>query len=257
MADDDTKKPHTNADDDDEKPGFSEEDEEPKTSVETVDAKKAQRESPVGDFPGSSSPSSQPPSKKTEAAKAPDDEEEDEDEDEKVAAKDGADGADGADDEDDNDDDDDDDDEDEDEDDEEVAVRPTPARSDPPPPKKKPAQDHGHGAHDDHGFAHLVSVQLLGGILAVLLVLTVVTVAAAKVDLGAQLNLIVAMIIATVKAGLVVTFFMHLLWDKKFNTLVFLSSVFFMVLFMSIAMTDRREYQHLIEEREAAQAALK
>ena len=56
---------------------------------------------------------------------------------------------------------------------------------------------------------------------------------------------------------LVVTFFMHLLWDKRFNTLVFLSSIFFMVLFLSIAMTDRREYQHLIEAREAAQAAQK
>jgi cytochrome c oxidase subunit 4 len=237
MADDDTKKP--DIDDDDEKPGFSEEDEEPKTSVETVDAKKARRES---------EPGSSPEAIAAQAKSGDDDDEDDDDDDDdqpKAKAEDddsdgnARDSADGEDDE-----------------EEEVAAKPSPARSDPPPAKKQP-EDHGHGAHDEHGFGHVVSIPLLGGILGVLLVLTIVTVAASKIDLGAQLNLIVALIIATVKAGLVVTFFMHLLWDKRFNTLVFLSSIFFMVLFLSIAMTDRREYQHLIEAREAAQAAQK
>jgi cytochrome c oxidase subunit IV len=247
MADDDTKKPDID-DDEAEKPGFSDEDDEPKTSVETVDGKKAQRESQP-----SSDRSPEAIAAKAKSGDDEDDEDEDEDDDDdedEAKAKDP-------------DDDDDADDgdgkardsEDDEDDDDEVAAKPSPARSDPPPPKK-PSDDHGHGAHD-HGFGHVVSIPLLGGILGTLLVLTVVTVLASKVDLGAQLNLVVALIIATVKAALVVTFFMHLLWDKRFNTLVFLSSIFFMVLFLAIAMTDRREYQHLIEAREAAQAAQK
>jgi cytochrome c oxidase subunit 4 len=238
MADDDTKKPDID-DDEDEKPGFSEEDDEPKTSVETVDAKKAQRESQPGPSPEEVAAQAKSGDDDDDAKASDQDDDDDDDGDGKAR--------DSEDDEDDDDDDD--------GDEEEVAAKPSPARSEPPPAKKH--DDHAHGAHDDHGFGHVVSIPLLAGVLGTLLVLTIVTVVASKVDLGAQLNLVVALIIATVKAGLVVTFFMHLLWDKRFNTLVFLSSIFFMVLFLSIAMTDRGEYQHLIEAREAAQAAQK
>ncbi len=102
---------------------------------------------------------------------------------------------------------------------------------------------HGHVAYADEEIAHTTPVALLGGILAALLVLTVVTVAATYVDLGSAGNLTVAMIIATIKATLVVTFFMHLKWDKLFNTVVFTSSLLFVILFLSLAITDRSEYQ--------------
>lgn len=128
-----------------------------------------------------------------------------------------------------------------------------PARSTPPTAGIQHAAP-AHGPDEHHGFAHVVSVQLLGGVLAALLVLTIVTVAVTKIDLGGEWNLVVAMVIATVKAGLVVTFFMHLLWDKKFNLLVFMSGVLFVILFIAIALTDRKEYQPLIDQREAAQA---
>ena len=66
---------------------------------------------------------------------------------------------------------------------------------------------------------------------------------------------VVAMVIATAKASLVVTFFMHLAWDKKFNLVVFLTSVLFLILFLSMALTDRKEYQHFIDQKtEATQA---
>jgi cytochrome c oxidase subunit IV len=163
-------------------------------------------------------------------------------------------------DDDDSDDDDSDEDEDEDEDEEEEAPE-AEAKSESVPPKKidggsrAPAPAAAHAtAHDDHGFGHLISVKLLGAVLASLLVLTYVTFAVSKIDLGAQWNLLVAMVIATIKAGLVVTFFMHMLWDKKFNLLVFLSSVLFLILFLSFTLTDRREYQNLIDQREAAAA---
>ena len=102
-------------------------------------------------------------------------------------------------------------------------------------------------AHDDHGLAHTTPVKLLAGVLAVLMVLTIITVAVTKIDLGGQGNLVVAMVIATVKAALVVTYFMHLRWDKKFHLILFLTSVLFLILFMSISLTDRSEYDKDIE----------
>ena len=120
---------------------------------------------------------------------------------------------------------------------------------------------HGHGeAHadgHDHGLAHTTPVSLLFGILAALLVLTVATVSVTSIDLGAQGNLVVAMIIATIKAALVCTFFMHLLWDKKFHAVLFLTSVLFLILFLSMATTDRGEYQHLVDEYRAQQLQTK
>jgi len=62
------------------------------------------------------------------------------------------------------------------------------------------------------------------------------------------------MVIATIKAGLVVTFFMHLLWDKKFHLILFLTSVLFLILFMSLSINDRSEYEQDIETYRAAQA---
>lgn len=131
------------------------------------------------------------------------------------------------------------------------AAHGTPAKSD------GHGHDHSHGAHDDHGLAHTTPVSLLIGILAALMFLTILTVAVTKIDLGSQGNLIVAMVIATIKAGLVVTFFMHLLWDKKFHLILFLTSVLFLILFMSLSINDRSEYEKDIEFYRAAQVQAK
>jgi cytochrome c oxidase subunit 4 len=114
---------------------------------------------------------------------------------------------------------------------------------------------HGDG-HEDHGLAHTTPVWLLVTILGILLVLTVLTVSVTSFDLGAQGNLIVAMIIATIKATLVVLFFMHLFWDKKFHLILFLTSVLFLILFLSLTVNDRGEYEKDIEAFRAAQAQL-
>ncbi len=119
------------------------------------------------------------------------------------------------------------------------------------------AHAHGDGDGHDHGLAHTTPVSLLFIILGILLFLTVATVAVTSIDLGAQGNLIVAMVIATVKAALVCTFFMHLLWDKKFNTILFLTSVLFLILFLSMATTDRSEYQRDVDTYRAIQIAPK
>lgn len=112
-----------------------------------------------------------------------------------------------------------------------------------------------HGGDSDHGFAHEVSVQLLAAVLGALVVLTVITVAVTRIDLGGQWNLVVALVIATVKATLVVAFFMHLLWDKKFNLLVLMSGLAFVLLFLGGTLTDRAEYQPDIDRLEKVRAA--
>ena len=119
------------------------------------------------------------------------------------------------------------------------------------------AGDHDHAAGDGHGLAHTMPIPLLFGVLGALLVLTIATVSVTSFDLGAQGNLIVAMVIATVKAALVCVFFMHLLWDKKFNAVLFLTSVLFLILFLSMTTTDRGEYQHLVDEYRAQQLEVK
>lgn len=128
----------------------------------------------------------------------------------------------------------------------------------PDEPTKDEAHDHAHAdghGHDDHGhgLAHTMPLPLLFGVLGALLALTVATVAVTSIDLGAQGNLIVAMIIATVKAALVCVFFMHLLWDKKFNALLFLTSVLLLILFLALTTNDRGEYQHAVDEYRALQ----
>jgi len=95
-------------------------------------------------------------------------------------------------------------------------------------------------AHDDVG--HVVSIRILFGVLGVLLVLTVLTVAVTYVDLG-EYNVLVAMLIAVVKAGFVALYFMHLRWDRPFNAIVLLSALFLVSLFIFLSLLDSVQYQ--------------
>jgi cytochrome c oxidase subunit IV len=112
-----------------------------------------------------------------------------------------------------------------------------------------PESGHGRSA-DHHGdeIAHVMPVRLLIGVWAALMVLTVVTVTVTSIDLGSRFNLIIAMAIATLKAGLVVTYFMHLRWDRPFHTLIFLGSLLFVSLFISMTLFDKSEYEADITE---------
>lgn len=120
---------------------------------------------------------------------------------------------------------------------------------------------HGHGghadAHDDEHFAHTLPMKMLLGVLGALVILTVLTVAVTSIDLGSQGNFIIAMIIATIKAALVMGYFMHLVWDSKFNVFAFLSSFLFVLLFLSMTLLDRGEYQSGIDTFEADQKTQK
>jgi cytochrome c oxidase subunit 4 len=95
---------------------------------------------------------------------------------------------------------------------------------------------------------HIVPVWLLAAVLAVLLILTWLTVGATKFEFGSQGNLLIALVIATIKGTLVALYFMHLRWDRPFNALVFLSSLFFVALFIWFSSMDTREYQASITD---------
>jgi len=111
---------------------------------------------------------------------------------------------------------------------------------------------HGAPASDEHGhsteISHVTPVRMLVSVWGALMVLTVITVGVTVVDLGSQTNLLVAMAIATIKAGLVVTYFMHLRWDRPFHTLIFLGSLLFVSLFISMTLLDKSEYEGDIQE---------
>ena len=102
------------------------------------------------------------------------------------------------------------------------------------------------------GLAHVVSVRVLLTVFALLMVLTVLTVSATRVDLG-DWNLVIAMGIATAKAGLVALYFMHLRYDHPFNALVFVAALVFLTLFISLALLDTLEYQPAIESWQESQ----
>jgi len=102
-------------------------------------------------------------------------------------------------------------------------------------------------AHDSgHGLAHVMPIPILLAVFVALLILTAITVAVAGFDFGA-LNLWVAMGVATVKASLVVAYFMHLRYDHPFNAVVFIAALVFVALFLGITLLDTVQYQPDIE----------
>jgi cytochrome c oxidase subunit IV len=111
-----------------------------------------------------------------------------------------------------------------------------------------------HGHHGDE-IAHSVPLWQLFAVWGALMVFTVLTVYVAGLGLGSRLSFSLAMIIATIKAGLVMAIFMHLWWDKRLNVLAFLGSFLFVVLFIGMALTDKSEYAPDLQKKAEADAA--
>jgi cytochrome c oxidase subunit 4 len=115
------------------------------------------------------------------------------------------------------------------------------------------ASAHGDGHHHapDH-VPHVTPLSVYMKTFGALVALTIITVAASRVHLGSAVNLAVALIIATIKASVVAAMFMHLAFDHKFHTIIFVSSVVFLGVFVSFTMFDteaRGEADHLEKNR--------
>jgi len=104
--------------------------------------------------------------------------------------------------------------------------------------------------HESDSHVHIVSPKVLLGVWGALMVLTVLTVSVTFVDLG-KMNLMVAMLIATVKATLVALYFMHLRWDRPFNGVVFLIAIVTVFLFITVVLLDTQQYQPTLDGGQA------
>ena len=88
---------------------------------------------------------------------------------------------------------------------------------------------------------HIASPKLYILIFIALMVLTFTTVYAATVDLNehvAGLNVIVALVIATCKAILVILFFMHAYYSSKRTKLIIISGFFWLAIMLFLTLSD-------------------
>ncbi|WP_245678142.1 cytochrome C oxidase subunit IV family protein [Chondromyces crocatus] len=83
----------------------------------------------------------------------------------------------------------------------------------------------------------MIPLKMYIGTWLALLVFTVITVGASYIDFG-DFNLWIAMLIATCKASMVALLFMHLLWDERFNSIILVSSIIFLGIFIGFTMAD-------------------
>ena len=88
-------------------------------------------------------------------------------------------------------------------------------------------------AHDHDVSKHIRGYLIIGG---TLILGTVLTVLASYVDLGHHWNIILALVIATVKASLVALYFMHLISEKQmiYTVLTFTAFFFAALMFITI-----------------------
>lgn len=99
-----------------------------------------------------------------------------------------------------------------------------------------------HAEHAEHfEFAeyveHHVPLTTYLAVFGALMVFTVITVAVAFVDLG-RANVIVALVVAVVKASLVVLFFMHVKYSSRMVQLVIVSAIAWLMILLGITLTD-------------------
>ena len=99
---------------------------------------------------------------------------------------------------------------------------------------------------DGEVAVHAVPPSTLLGVYGLLIVGTVITVVASRIDLG-EFNIWVALAIALVKASLVVLYFMHLRWDSPFNGIILLAALLFVCLFIGFAILDSHTYQPILK----------
>jgi cytochrome c oxidase subunit 4 len=96
---------------------------------------------------------------------------------------------------------------------------------------------HSETGHAPHSHMKELTLTFVG-----LIILTVVTVKIAKVDFGSvAVNISIAMFIASIKAGLVALYFMHLKWEEKLIVFFAALSIPFVILMISTMVWDVAE----------------
>ena len=95
--------------------------------------------------------------------------------------------------------------------------------------------------HSEHS-EHIVSPVIYVAIFSALLVGTGLTVWAAFQNFG-QFNIVIALAIASVKATLVVLYFMHARYSPKRTQLVIISAIFWLAIMLALTLSDYQTRQ--------------
>jgi cytochrome c oxidase subunit 4 len=85
---------------------------------------------------------------------------------------------------------------------------------------------------------HIVSIKVYLAIFFALMAGTALTVWVGLRDFPGQLNVIIALTIAVVKATLVVLYFMHVRYSSKLIWVVFTSALFWLVILFAFTFSD-------------------
>ena len=85
---------------------------------------------------------------------------------------------------------------------------------------------------------HIVSLKIYLSIFLALLAGTALTVWAGLHDFPGQLNVIIALTIAVIKATLVVLYFMHVRYSPRLIWVVFTSALFWLAILFALTLSD-------------------
>jgi cytochrome c oxidase subunit IV len=96
---------------------------------------------------------------------------------------------------------------------------------------------------------HIVSPKVYFAIFAALMIGTTLTVWAAFQNFG-PFNIVIALGIATIKAALVVLYFMHARYSPKRTQLVIVCSVFWLAIMLGLTLSDYDTRPHEIQPGE-------
>jgi caa(3)-type oxidase subunit IV len=96
---------------------------------------------------------------------------------------------------------------------------------------------------------HVMPVKTYLNVFYALILLTITTVISGK---GIKfhphvLNILVAMLIALVKAGLVIAFFMHQKFETRMNRLIFIAGFFALIIFIGLTSSDLMTRRHFVQ----------
>ena len=96
------------------------------------------------------------------------------------------------------------------------------------------ADPHQVHEHEVHGGPKTYAL-----VLAALLVFTAITVAASRINFGSNMtNVIIAMLIASIKASLVVLFFMHVKYSSRMTWVFAGAGLLWLGILMGLTLTD-------------------
>jgi len=103
-------------------------------------------------------------------------------------------------------------------------------------------------SHAEHSGPHISPLSLYLKVYGGLLFLTIVTVGISYMGLPATLSIIVAMIVATIKAFCVCYWFMHLSHDTPFNKLFFIAAIWFIAVFFIFTIFDLSSRDRIMKD---------